>query len=145
MKRCIALACLSLACQTGSAQQSLPVPHAIDGAGNKVLTFIGKDPPGQRCNGNLQVAAEIANVYRVSIQILPAGLAPGLPAPAVFYGNQLIAADGGHFNGQASYQMVADALEIEGVARHVRTGLLLQPGVRREFDALRSRIQSGGK
>ena len=60
-----------------SAQQiSMPVPGAVDAAGRKVLTFIAKDPPGQRCNGNLQVAAELANVYRVPIQLLPSSLAP---------------------------------------------------------------------
>lgn len=37
-------------------------------------------------------AIEVANVYRVPIRIVPASQAPGLPAPAVFYGNQLIAA-----------------------------------------------------
>lgn len=130
---------------SASAQQSMPVPNAADAAGNKVLTFIGKDPPGQRCNGNLQVAAEIANVYRVPIQLVPASLVPHLPAPSVFFGNQLIAADGAQFNGQASFQMVADALEVEGVPKHAKTGLLFQQNVRKDFDALRGRIQTGGR
>ena len=50
---------------------SMAVPGSSDAAGRKVLTFIAKDPPGVRCNGNLQVAAEVANTYRVPIQLLP--------------------------------------------------------------------------
>ena len=47
------------------AQQTWSVPGAMDAAGRKVLTFVNKDPPGQRCNNNLQVASEIANFYRL--------------------------------------------------------------------------------
>jgi hypothetical protein len=68
------------------AQQPFNVPGAVDAAGRKVLTFVNKDPPGQRCNNNLQVASEIANVYRLPIQLLPTSLVPNLPAPSVFYG-----------------------------------------------------------
>jgi hypothetical protein len=129
-----------------TAQQvSMPVPGAVDAAGRKVLTFVAKDPPGQRCNGNLQVAAELANVYRVPIQLLPSSLAPNLPAPAVFFGNQLIAADGRDHNGQASFQMVADVLEIEGVGKQEKTGLLYNDKVRKDFESLRAAIKSGGK
>jgi hypothetical protein len=123
---------------------SMPVPGAVDAQGRKVLTFIAKDPPGQRCNGNLQVAAEIANAYRVPIQLLPSSLAPAMPAPAVFYGRQPIVSDGGNMNGQASYQVVADVLEVEGVAKQPRAGLLQSsPDVRREFDALKASIKGG--
>lgn len=128
-----------------AANVSMPVPGAQSQTGRKVLTFIAKDPPGQRCNGNLQVAAEIANTYRVPIQLLPSSLAPGLPAPAVFYGTQLIAADGKDFNGAASFQMIADVLEIENVPHQAKTGLLLQDTVRRDFDALKAAIKAGGK
>lgn len=124
---------------------SMPVPGSIDAAGRKVLTFIAKDPPGVRCNGNLQVAAEIANIYRVPIQLLPASLAPGLPAPSVFYGNQVLVADGKDYNGAASFQIVSDVLEIEGVARQEKTGLLFNETVRRDFDGLKASIKSGGK
>jgi hypothetical protein len=124
---------------------SMPVPGAVDAAGRKVLTFIAKDPPGQRCNGNLQVAAELANTYRVPIQLLPSSMAPGLPAPAVFYGHQMIAADGRDHNGQASFQMVADVLEIEGVTRQDKVGLLYNDKVRKDFEALRDAIKSGGR
>ena len=128
-----------------AAPVSMAVPGSTDAAGRKVLTFIAKDPPGVRCNGNLQVAAEIANTYRVPIQLLPASLAQGLPAPAVFYGGQLIVAEGKDFNGAASFQIVADVLEIEGVARQEKAGLLLNPAVRRDFDGLKATIKQGGK
>ncbi len=117
----------------------------LSNSGQKVLTFIAKDPPGQRCNGNLQVAAEVANTYRVPIQLLPSSLAQGLPAPAVFYGNQLIVADGKEHNGAASYQIVADVLDLEGVAKQDKSGLLFQVRVRHDFDALKATIKSGGK
>lgn len=128
-----------------AADVSMVVPGAQMANGQKVLTFIAKDPPGQRCNGNLQVAAEVANTYRVPIQLLPASLAPGLPAPAVFYGSQLIVADGKDFNGAASYQIVADVLDLESVPKQAKSGLLLQDTVRRDFDALKATIKSGGK
>jgi hypothetical protein len=140
---------IGLALAAGSmgalAQVSMPVPGAVDTSGRKVLTFVAKDPPGQRCNGNLQVAAELANVYRVPIQLLPSSLAPGLPAPSVFFGNQMIAADGRDYNGQASFQMVADVLDVEGVPKQAKTGLLYNDQVRKDFEALRSSIKSGGK
>ena len=126
-------------------QVSMAVPGSSDVAGRKVLTFIAKDPPGARCNGNLQVAAEVANTYRVPIQLLPSSLVPGLPAPAVFYGNQLLVADGKDYNGAASFQIVSDVLEIEGVAKQEKTGLLLEDNVRRNFDGLKAIIKSGGK
>lgn len=81
-----------------AADVSMAVPGAQTANGQKVLSFIAKDPLGQRCNCNLQVAAEEANTYRVPIQLLPSSLAPGLPAPAVFYGTQFIVADGKDFN-----------------------------------------------
>jgi hypothetical protein len=145
MRRWI-IGCALAAAATGAlAQVSMPVPGALDARGRKVLTFVAKDPPGQRCNGNVQVAAEVANAYRVPIQLLPASLAPGLPAPSVFYGNQMIAADGRDHNGQASYQMVADVLEIEGAPKQEKTGLLYNDKVRKEFEALRASIKAGGK
>jgi hypothetical protein len=124
---------------------SMAVPGSSDVAGHKVLTFIAKDPPGVRCNGNLQVAAEVANTYRVPIQLLPASLVPDLPAPAVFYGDQMLVADGKDYNGAASFQIVSDVLEIEGVAKQEKTGLLLEGNVRRNFDGLKAIIKSGGK
>jgi hypothetical protein len=127
------------------ADQSMAVPGAVDAAGRKVLTIINKDPPGQRCNNNTQVAVEVANTYRVPIQILPASLAIGLPAPGVFYGNQLIAADGKDHNGMSSFQMVADVLDLEGAPKQPKTGLIYQEKVRKDFDSLKAMIKSGGK
>jgi hypothetical protein len=128
-----------------AADQSMAVPGAIDAAGNKVLTIINKEPPGQRCNNNTQVAVEVANVYRVPIRIIPASQAPGLPAPAVFYGNQLIAADGRDYNGMSSFQMVADAMDFENAPKFSKTGLIYQEKVRKDFDSLKTVIKSGGK
>ncbi len=137
----------ALAAATGYAAEhgSMAVPGAVDPAGRRVLTFIAKDPPGVRCNGNLQVAAELANTYRVPIQLLPASLAPGLPAPAVFYGEQVIVADGKDHNGVASFQIVADVLDVEGVPRQAKEGLLFNEKVRVDFDALKASIKTGGK
>ena len=137
--------CGTLAFAALGADMSMPVPGAQTTSGRKVLTFIAKDPPGQRCNGNLQVAAEVANTYRVPIQLLPSSLAPGLPAPAVFYGTQLIVADGKDFNGTASYQIVADVLDMESVPKQAKSGLLFQETVRKDFDALKATIKAGGK
>ncbi len=124
---------------------SMNVPGGIDAAGRPVLTFVAKDPPGQRCNNNLQVAAELANVYRVPIQLLPASLVPHLPAPSVFYGGRMIAADGKDHNGQAGYQLIADVLELEGAPKQPKAGLLFNEKVRKEYDDLRNIIRSGGK
>ncbi len=124
---------------------SMPVPNSETRNGLKVLTFIAKDPPGQRCNGNIQVAAEVANNYIVPIQLLPSTLAPGLPAPAVFYGKQMIVADGKDFNGAASYQMVADVLDVENVPKQPKSGLITQGSVRRDFESLKNSIKSGNR
>lgn len=137
----IALSCASLAI----ADTSMNVPGSTDASGNKVLTIINKEPPGQRCNNNTQVAVEVANVYRVPIRIVPASQAPGLPAPAVFYGNSLIAADGKDHNGMSSFQMVADVMDFEGAPKFGKTGLIYQEKVRRDYDALKAVIKSGGK
>lgn len=144
-KGIFALVLAATAFAAAAQNVSMPVPGAVDAAGRKTLTFIAKDPPGQRCNSNLQVAAELANSYRVPIQLLPSSLAPGVPAPSVFYGNQMIAADGRDHNGQASFQMVADVLDVEGVARQDKVGLLYNDKVRKDFEALRSAIKAGGK
>lgn len=71
--------CGTLAFSAVATDVSMAVPGAETTNGQKVLTFIAQDPPGQRCNGNLQVAAEVANTYRVPIQLLPSSLASGLP------------------------------------------------------------------
>ena len=121
------------------------VPGATGPNGQPVLTFIGKEPPGTRCNNNLQVAVQVANTYQVPIQILSAGMAEGLPAPAVYYGDRLIAADGADYNGMSSYQMVADMLELDGVPKHESVGLIGNEKVNKEFTDLQSIIKTGGK
>lgn len=126
-------------------QQAYDVPGAVDSAGRGVLTFINRDPPGQRCNNNLQVAAEIANVYRLPIQLLPASLAPHLPAPSVFYGTRMVVADGKDHNGVCDFQLLAGALETAEVAKQDQPGLLFNEKVRKEFDDLRGMILGGGK
>ena len=136
---------LTVPAATTQAQQSFDVPGAVDAAGRAVLTFVNRDPPGQRCNNNLQVASEIANVYRLPIQLLPTSLVPHLPAPSVFFSGKMIAADGKDHNGMSSFQMVADVLEMEGVPKQAKAGLLFNEKVRKEYDDLRGMIRSGGK
>ncbi len=126
------------------ADVSMPVPGSQTADGKKVLTFVAKDPPGVRCNGNLQVAVEIANIYQVPIQLVPSSLVPELPAPAVFYGNEMIAADGKDHNGGVSYAIVSDVLEIEGVPKQAKTGLIGNTNVRQRFDSLKESIKTGG-
>lgn len=48
-------------------------------------------------------------------------------------------------NGQASYQVIADMLEVEGVARQPRAGLLFNDRIRKDFESLRDSIKSGGR
>ena len=143
----ISLAALAVAfnAHAQAIEVSMPVPNSETKNGLKVLTFIAKDPPGQRCNGNIQVAAEVANTYIVPIQLLPSTLAPGLPAPAVFYGKQMIVADGKDFNGAASYQMVADVLDVENVPKQSKTGLITQGSVHRDFESLKNSIKTGNR
>ncbi len=145
MRTLILASLVAFAVGSWAANVSMPVPGSADASGRKVLTFIAKDPPGVRCNGNLQVAAELANTYRVPIQLLPSSLAPNLPAPSVFYGNKMLAADGSDHNGAVSFQMVADVLDVEGVEKQAKEGLLLNPRVRSNFEGLKDSIKSGGK
>lgn len=133
------------AAPTAFANQSLPVSGATDSAGRKVLAIVNKDPSGVRCNGNVQVAAGIANTYRVPIHVLPASLVSNLPEPSVFYGQEPIAADGKDHNGQSSFQIVADVLGMEDALKQPKTGLIHQDKVRKEFEALKFTIKTGGK
>lgn len=145
--RAICAALLAMVMWQAQASETVhtPVPGAVDAFGRKVLTFIAKDPPGARCNGNLQVAVAVANTYRVPIQLLPSSFAPGLPAPAVYYGDDQIVADGLTYNGAATFQMVADVLDVEGVQKHDRQGLIFDAGVRPDFEGLKRTIKQGGK
>ncbi|MDP2825221.1 MAG: hypothetical protein Q8O52_21375 [Sulfuritalea sp.] len=108
--------------------------------GQKVLTLVNRDPPGVRCNNNMQVAAELANVFRIPIQIVPHALAgAGAKAPAVYYGDDLITEDGGGGNGMISYTELNGIVEIEGAAAHAQTGRLME--IKPRHDALKEAIK----
>ena len=117
-------------------------PAATEVGGQAVLTLISRDPPGVRCNNNMQVAAELTNIYKLPVIIVPQALAgPGAKAPAVYYGNELIAIDGGEWNGMVNYTQLADILEMDGVPRHPQTGRLMEKQVKPKFDTLKSSIK----
>jgi hypothetical protein len=119
-----------------------PVPLEING--QKALVFINQDPPGTRCNTNVQIAAEIANAYRLPILIIPQTAVPPLtPAPSVWYNGQVIAASGGAHNGMVSYQIIADILELEGTTKQKKQGKLFNESVRPDFDKFKSTIKTG--
>ena len=61
--RTFALTAALLGTLAPSWAQTAPGPLEIDG--RKVLTLVSNDPPGLRCNNNIQVAAELANTYKV--------------------------------------------------------------------------------
>ena len=125
-----------------SASANSPVPTEING--QKALVFINQDPPGTRCNTNVQIAAEIANAYRLPILILPQTAVPPLtPAPSAWFNGQNIAASGGAHNGMVSYQIIADILELEGTLKQKKQGKLFNQSVRPEFDKFKSTIKTG--
>ncbi len=74
---------------------------------------------------------------------MPSSLVPQLPAPGVFYGNEMIAADGKDHNGGVSYAIVSDVLEVEGVPKQAKTGLIGNTNVRQRFDSLKETIKTG--
>ena len=116
-----------------------PGPAEING--QKVLTLVSRDPPGVRCNNNIQVAAELSNIYKIPVVVVPAGFAgPGAKAPAVYYGRDMIAEDGGAHDGMVSYSMVADVLEIEDARKHQLKGRLFE--VKKEHDSLKNAIKT---
>jgi hypothetical protein len=119
-----------------------PAPGPVEIDGRKVLTLVSNDPPGLRCNNNIQVAAELANTYKVPILIYPVSyMPPGTKAPMVWYGGENIAASGGKLNGMISFTEIADRFEIEGVARQDKAGLLMTPAVKGSFEALKQSIR----
>ena len=109
--------------------------------GQKVLTLVVREPPALRCNNNMQIGAELSNLYKIPIVVLPASLAPWSKAPAVYYGDQLIAEDGGDFNGMVGFTQMVDIIEIEGVPKQERAGRLTE--VKKEHEALKSAIKGG--
>lgn len=109
--------------------------------GQKVLTLVVREPPALRCNNNMQVAAELNNLYKIPIVVLPASLAQWSKAPAVYYGDQLIAEDGGDFNGMVGITQMVDVIEIEGALKQDRGGRLTE--VKKEHEALKAAIKAG--
>lgn len=114
-------------------------PPNSEMAGQKVLTLVVREPPALRCNNNIQIAAELSNLYKLPVVVLPASLAPWSKAPAVYYGEQLIAEDGGDFNGMVGFAQMLDIIEIEGVPKQERGGRLTE--VKKEHEALKSAIK----
>lgn len=119
-----------------------PAPGPVEIDGKKVLTLVSNDPPGLRCNNNIQVAAELANTYKVPILIYPVSYMPlGTKAPMVWYGGENVAASGGKLNGMISFTEIADRFEVEGVAKQDKPGLLMTPAVQCSFEALKQSIK----
>lgn len=135
------IALVGLLATADAAFAQTPGPTMLNG--QKVLTLVSRDPPGVRCNNNLQIAAELSNVYKVPVVVVPVTYAgAGAKAPAVYFGGQLLAVDGGEHNGMISYQTIADVLEIEGAPRQDQQGRLME--VKKDFEALKASIKAGG-
>jgi hypothetical protein len=82
--RTLALIVASVGSAGATWAQPAPGPVEIDG--KKVLTLVSNDPPGLRCNNNIQVAAELTNTYKVPILIYPVSYMPsGTKAPMVWF------------------------------------------------------------
>lgn len=139
MKKLIVCAAAAFATAAAVAQNA-PDPTEI--GGRKVLTLVSNDPPGLRCNNNIQVAAELANTYKVPILVYPVSfMPPGTKAPIVWYGGENIAQSGGKLNGMISFTELADRFEVEGVERQPKVGLLLSPKVNGSFEGLKQSIK----
>ena len=133
------LALATLALLPDAAMAQTPGPTTLNG--QKVLTLVSRDPPGVRCNNNIQIAAELSNVYKIPVIVVPVTYAgAGAKAPSVYYGGQLLAQDGGDLNGMLNYQSIADVLEIEGAPKQEQTGRLME--IRSDFDALKAKIKA---
>jgi hypothetical protein len=59
----------------------------------------------------------------------------------VYYGDQMIAEDGGDFNGMVGFAQMQDILEIEGVTKQDKQGRLME--VKKEFETLKAAIKGG--
>ena len=100
------------------------------------------DRVGLRCNNNIQVAAELANTYKLPILVYPVSfMPPGTKAPIVWYGGENIAQSGGKLNGMISFIELADRFEVEGVEKQPMAGLLLSPKVNSSFESLKQSIK----
>ena len=127
----------------GSAAPAWAGPPSTTKLGShKVLTLVVRDPPWVRCNNNMQVAAELTNIYLVPVQVVPHALAgPGAKAPAVYYGDELIAEDGGKGNGMVSFTELSDILEVENVPKHKQEGRLMAKEPKPQHEALKAAIK----
>jgi hypothetical protein len=129
-----------LAAATTLTAAEPPGPTEI--GGQKVLTLVVREPPALRCNNNIQIAAELSNIYKVPVIVMPVSFAkPGTKAPSVWYGKDLMAEDGGINNGMVSYTQLADVLEIEGVSKQDQTGRLIDADVKPKFEELKRQIR----
>lgn len=138
----LSAAALATAMAAASLQAWSAPPGITQLGGQKVLTLVVRDPPWVRCNNNMQVAAELANVYMLPVQVVPQALAgPGARAPAVYWGDELVAEDGGKGNGMVSFTEMADMLDVEGVARHKQPGRLLAKEPKPQHEALKAAIK----
>lgn len=103
------------------------------------LLVISNDPPGIRCNRNIQAAAEIANLYRVTVRLVPRSLAgPGAAAPAVWFAGEPVTVDGDARKGVADRELLVAVLERAGVPRQEKAGRLAQ--IEPAMNALRAAI-----
>ena len=133
---------LSAIFATGAAPAWAGPPGTTKLGSHKVLTLVVRDPPWVRCNNNMQVAAELTNIYQIPVQVVPHGFAgAGAKAPAVYYGDELIAEDGGKGNGMVSFTELSDMLEVEGVAKHKQEGRLMAKEPKPQFEALKAAIK----
>ena len=64
----------------------------------------------------------------------------GAKAPAVYWGDELIAEDGGKNNGMVSFTEMSDIMEIEGVPKHPTEGRLMA-SPKAKHDALKEAIK----
>ncbi len=136
-------ALIALAALAGITAPAWAGPPGVTKLGSqKVLTLVVRDPPWVRCNNNMQVAAELTNIYLLPVQVVPHALAgPGAKAPAVYYGDELIAEDGGKGNGMVSFTELSDILEVEGVAKHKQEGRLMAKEPKPQHEALKAAIK----
>lgn len=136
-------ALIALTALAGSTAPAWAGPPGVTKLGSqKVLTLVVRDPPWVRCNNNMQVAAELTNIYLLPVQVVPHALAgPGAKAPAVYYGDELIAEDGGKGNGMVSFTELSDILEVEGVAKHKQEGRLMAKEPKPQHEALKAAIK----
>lgn len=104
-----------------------------------VLTLVNNDPPGARCNRNIQAAAEVANHYRITVQIVPRSLAGAdAIAPAVYLDDTPIVRDGDEHKGIVEAGLLNEVMDRAGVPRQEKPGRLTE--IRAELEKFREAI-----